>query len=364
LNPARLLIIAALLFLAGLVDAGAAFSKNRVWKNFDLPAVSRTDFALQLPEPQQESWLLIYDPASGSTVWSKFDPEGLSAGSQVNDGLRYLSSVSFGEGYQAIAEVTGLAQAGAGLRNLATGNVSRGDLARATGLTGAGRLVSGDVSGGEFAAAAGVDHVGAGAARLANEGLSAGVLNDASEALPRATLTGAGVVGVGATAAKVSGLGKAAVTEAAEVNAANKASAQSTAPTQTASTTAAVSEGEAAAAAPSNASASLPQMKGMGAKERATVLNEAGFTKTKVSNSAGKNETWSHTDGSEVRVHPYGNVKQSPYKSGNNAHLHKQDPGGAQLNDRGIISTNPSETHIGLPNPGDFPQVRGRPHGS
>jgi hypothetical protein len=182
--------------------------------------------------------------------WTKFDPEGLSAGSQVNDGLRYLSSVSFGEGYQAIAEVTGLAQAGAGLRNLATGNVSRGDLARATGITGAGRLVSGDVSGGELAAAAGVDRVGAGATRLANEGLSAGVLNDASEALPRATLTGAGVVGVGATVAKVSGFGKAAVTKAAKVNAANKASAQSTAPTQTASTTAAVSEGEAAAAIP------------------------------------------------------------------------------------------------------------------
>lgn len=108
----------------------------------------------------------------------------------------------------------------------------------------------------------------------------------------------------------------------------------------------------------------LPQMKGMGATERGKVLSEGGFTQTKVSNSAAKNETWSHADGSEVRVHPYGNVKQTPYKSGNNAHLHKQDASGNQLNDRGNISTDPNATHIGLPNPADLPKVRGRPHGS
>ncbi|MEE6892567.1 hypothetical protein [Escherichia sp. MOD1-EC6842] len=35
-------------------------------------------------------------------------------------------------------------------------------------------------------------------------------------------------------------------------------------------------------------------------------------------------------------------------KSGANAHVHKYDPGEIPLNDRGIPSTNPNETHIGI----------------
>lgn len=112
------------------------------------------------------------------------------------------------------------------------------------------------------------------------------------------------------------------------------------------------------------AASDLPQMKGMSKAERDKLLNSEGFTKTKVSNSVAQNETWSHSDGSEVRVHPYGNEATSPYKSGNNAHLHKEDPSGNQLDDRGNINTNPNDTHIGLPNPSDLPQVRNRPHGS
>lgn len=104
-------------------------------------------------------------------------------------------------------------------------------------------------------------------------------------------------------------------------------------------------------------------MKGMGASERAKALSQGGFTQTKVSNSAARNETWRHADGSEVRVHPYGKQSSSAHKSGNNAHLHKQDAAGNQLSDRGIISTDPNATHIGLPNPADLPSVRGRPHG-
>ncbi|HYR91353.1 MAG TPA: RHS repeat-associated core domain-containing protein [Terriglobia bacterium] len=111
------------------------------------------------------------------------------------------------------------------------------------------------------------------------------------------------------------------------------------------------------------AASELPEMKGMGAEEREATLVAAGFTLDKVSNSPAKNETWSHPDGSEVRVHPYGDVKNGPYPSGNNAHIHKEDPAGNQLTDRGIVSTNKADTHIGLPNPSDLPQVRGRPHG-
>lgn len=107
----------------------------------------------------------------------------------------------------------------------------------------------------------------------------------------------------------------------------------------------------------------LQRMKGMSASEREKVLLQAGFVRTNVSNSAARNETWRHADGSEVRVHPYGNVNASQHKSGNNAHMHKQNPAGQSLNDRGMPSTDPNATHIGLPNPSNLPSVRGRPHG-
>ncbi|MES1207220.1 MAG: RHS repeat-associated core domain-containing protein, partial [Pseudomonadota bacterium] len=109
----------------------------------------------------------------------------------------------------------------------------------------------------------------------------------------------------------------------------------------------------------------LPQMKGMSVSEAERTLASRGFQKTHVSNSPGKNQTWSHPDGSEVRIHPYGNQSTGPWKSGNNAHVHKESPAGAQLTDRGIPSTNPAETHIGISNPPDLPTVRnGRAHGA
>lgn len=114
----------------------------------------------------------------------------------------------------------------------------------------------------------------------------------------------------------------------------------------------------------------LPQMKGMGPNQRAKTLSDAGFTQTKVGQNAAKNETWNHPDGSEVRVHPYGDVRTGPYKSGNNAHLHKEhmrnkrSRNERKFNDRGMEVREESETHIGLPNPRDLPAVRGRPHGS
>lgn len=113
-----------------------------------------------------------------------------------------------------------------------------------------------------------------------------------------------------------------------------------------------------------DAASDLPQFKGKSAAEIRNELQDAGFTRTKVSNSPGKNETWTHPDGSEVRIHPYGNEQTAPFRSANNAHIHKQDSLGNRLTDRGIPSTNPDETHVGIPNPPDLPQVRGRPHGT
>ena len=110
-----------------------------------------------------------------------------------------------------------------------------------------------------------------------------------------------------------------------------------------------------------SAASDLPRVKGRSAPRVGSVLNDAGFAKTK---DNGLNETWKHADGSEVRVHKYGNKCLCPYRSGNNAHVHKEDPAGNQLNDRGLVSLDPNETHIGIRNPADLPAVRGRPHGS
>ncbi|MFT4176593.1 MAG: RHS repeat-associated core domain-containing protein, partial [Luteolibacter sp.] len=121
--------------------------------------------------------------------------------------------------------------------------------------------------------------------------------------------------------------------------------------------------GKTAAQISKDAAASLPQLQGKSVIHTEKILTKDGFQQTKVSNSAAKNQTWSHADGSEVRIHPYGNQNRAPYKSANNAHVHKQNPSGAQLNDRGAVSANPNETHIGIKNPKDLPQVRGRPHG-
>jgi RHS repeat-associated protein len=110
-----------------------------------------------------------------------------------------------------------------------------------------------------------------------------------------------------------------------------------------------------------SAASDLPRMQGKSVPRVGSILTSAGFVKTK---DNGINETWKHTDGSEVRVHKYGNKCPCSYKSGNNAHIHKEDSVGNQLNDRGIASSNPNETHIGIRNPSDLPFVRGRPHGS
>ncbi|CAI8926394.1 RHS repeat-associated core domain-containing protein [Pseudomonas serboccidentalis] len=110
-----------------------------------------------------------------------------------------------------------------------------------------------------------------------------------------------------------------------------------------------------------SASSDLPRMKGTNTRRAGTTLTNAGFTKT---NDNGVNQKWKHPDGSEVRVHKYGNQNPCPYKSGNNAHIHKEDPSGNQLDDRGSISTDPNKTHIGMRNPADLPTVRNRPHGS
>ena len=92
------------------------------------------------------------------------------------------------------------------------------------------------------------------------------------------------------------------------------------------------------------------------------VVDDAGFVRTNPANP--RNQTWRHPDGSEARIHAYGNVAATPYHSGNNAHIHNEDPAGNQLTDRGHVSTNADETHIGIKNPANYPAVSGRPHGS
>jgi RHS repeat-associated protein len=109
-----------------------------------------------------------------------------------------------------------------------------------------------------------------------------------------------------------------------------------------------------------SAAKALQQLKGMSVARIEKTLAKDSFTLTK---DNGKNANWNHADGSEVRIHRYGNQNPSGYKSGNNAHVHKQDPCNNQLSDRGIVTEDGDEKHIGIRNPGDLPTVRGRPHG-
>jgi hypothetical protein len=117
-------------------------------------------------------------------------------------------------------------------------------------------------------------------------------------------------------------------------------------------------------ASKADAAATLPRLKGQSVPALEKTLAQHGFLKTKTSASAGKNQTWKHKDGSEVRVHPYGDEKEKAFKSANNAHVHKEDPKGNQLDDAGHVNANKDDTHIGIKNPPDLPQVRGRPHGA
>jgi RHS repeat-associated protein len=104
----------------------------------------------------------------------------------------------------------------------------------------------------------------------------------------------------------------------------------------------------------------LGRLKGGSIRRIEKELSKAGFTRLK---DNGKNATWQHPDGSEVRIHRYGNEKPSGYKSGNNAHVHKLDPCKNQLDDRGLIATDGDAKHIGVNPPKDLPTVRGRTHG-
>ena len=109
-----------------------------------------------------------------------------------------------------------------------------------------------------------------------------------------------------------------------------------------------------------NAASNLPQLQGYSVPRLERMLSDSSFTQTR---NNGINQTWNHIDGSEARIHAYGNQNTSVWRSANNAHVHKQDPLGKQFNDRGIPSRSPSETHIGIRNPADLPKVRDRPHG-
>jgi hypothetical protein len=110
-----------------------------------------------------------------------------------------------------------------------------------------------------------------------------------------------------------------------------------------------------------NAASSLPKLKGKSIPKIEKTLDKKDFQKV---NDNGINQKWKHSDGSEVRVHKYGNQNTTSHRSANNAHIHKQDPSGSQLNDRGNRSLNPNQTHIGVKNPRNLPQIRNRNHGS
>ncbi|SDW62886.1 DUF6531 domain-containing protein [Nitrosomonas communis] len=113
----------------------------------------------------------------------------------------------------------------------------------------------------------------------------------------------------------------------------------------------------------------LPRLKGRSVHQIAAILRSRGYTRTNPHNSI--NQRWVHPDGSEVQIHAYGGGTTGPYKSSNNAHVHKSlgrhgRRGSTELADDGMTSvgTYTEEAHIGIRNPKDFPIIRGRPHGT
>ncbi|WP_181259361.1 RHS repeat domain-containing protein [Pseudoduganella armeniaca] len=116
-----------------------------------------------------------------------------------------------------------------------------------------------------------------------------------------------------------------------------------------------------------SAAATLKRLKGMNISRIEQAIANEGFSKTK---DNGKNATWIHADGSQIRIHKYGdqsNVDKNgnlKKKSGLNAHVHKEDPCGNPLDDYGLVNMNKDDNHIGIKNPKDYTTVRGRPHGS
>ncbi|WP_162256922.1 RHS repeat-associated core domain-containing protein, partial [Noviherbaspirillum sp. Root189] len=108
----------------------------------------------------------------------------------------------------------------------------------------------------------------------------------------------------------------------------------------------------------------LPAFKGKSRTQiEKTMANESGWTLYK------KTETstdYRHSDGSSVRIDAYGNIRNSAFATGNNAHVHKQSgplSSDTKFDDSGNISSDPDKTHIGIRNPADLPVIRGRPHG-
>ncbi len=87
------------------------------------------------------------------------------------------------------------------------------------------------------------------------------------------------------------------------------------------------------------------------------------FIRTNPNNSI--NQKWVHHDGSQVQLHAYGDQTQKPWKTANNGHVHKYSPSGDKLDDMGMPNSSMGkETHIGIKNPSELPEVRGRPHGA
>ena len=112
--------------------------------------------------------------------------------------------------------------------------------------------------------------------------------------------------------------------------------------------------------------AQLLRLQGKSVLQIQKILTKNGCTRANPANL--KNESWVYPDGSEVQIHKYGNAKASSFKSGNNAHIHKDvgrlgSGNEVPYNDRGFPDSNKNNTHIGIRNPSDYPMVSGRPHG-
>ncbi|QPQ33324.1 hypothetical protein JNUCC51_20460 [Lysinibacillus sp. JNUCC 51] len=62
-----------------------------------------------------------------------------------------------------------------------------------------------------------------------------------------------------------------------------------------------------------NSASLLKQLRGKSVSQIEKILTNSGFNQTRVTSTG--NQTWNHTDGSKVMIHPYGDVWTGPYKT-------------------------------------------------
>jgi hypothetical protein len=105
----RFLLALTLCWLACASESRAYMVENRVWEKSGYQPVSTGENELQTLERYQENCPAYGELASGQQVWTKFDPEGLFAGTPLDAG-EWFGAVFSGAGSGAVGYTKGLVE--------------------------------------------------------------------------------------------------------------------------------------------------------------------------------------------------------------------------------------------------------------